>query len=278
MYRWLRRGTQGELVFDARPYVCHDAVTSKRIVISLYDSEAADGIIRYSGTFSAYFRCHNPFGRLKRIWHDSDVSESELIHTGVLPAGMKPDIPTAESRNLLLYNPGTERAQTVIRIAGDVGSGLLIRNFTTGQRCSVVGLTADSLLPGAALELDSAMGQTRIALGEDTSLAFALHNEGYIELAPCTPFVRSVRIRHTAGSNVIASEGCFVARMAGQFLYLDGWKKLRQITSADMAILSEPADRDGETDTPIVTMNEIELSGDGFALTRLEIDCVPRIR
>ena len=41
---------QGELVFDARPYVCHDAVTGKRIAISLYDSEAADGKIRYGYT------------------------------------------------------------------------------------------------------------------------------------------------------------------------------------------------------------------------------------
>lgn len=101
---------------------------------------------------------------------------------------MTPAPPGAGSTSFLLYNPGTERAHTVFRIAGNVGDGMLIRNLTTGQRCKIVNLTEDSLLPGAHLELDSRMGQTRIALGDSRELAFAMHDEGYIELAPCTPF------------------------------------------------------------------------------------------
>ena len=53
-----------------------------------------------------------------------------------------------------MYNPGTEAAHTIIRVAGDVGSGLLIRNLTTGQRCKVIDLEANSLLEGQVLELD----------------------------------------------------------------------------------------------------------------------------
>ena len=55
--------------------------------------------------------------------------------TGILPAAVMPPAPTADSENFLLYNPGTETAHTIFRLAGSVDEdGLLIRNFTTGQR------------------------------------------------------------------------------------------------------------------------------------------------
>lgn len=119
---------------------------------------------------------------------DGSCDARTLARTGLLPAAMTPAPPSVSSTSFLLYNPGTERAHTVFRIAGNVGDGMLIRNLTTGQRCKVVNLTDESLLPGAHLELDSRMGQTRIALGDSRELAFAMHDEGYIELAPCTPF------------------------------------------------------------------------------------------
>ena len=66
--------------------------------------------------------------------------------------------------------------------------------------------------------------------------------------------------------------------MTGQFLYLDGWKKIRQITDAHSAILSDKAVSNGTTAGPIVTMNEIEISGVNLALTMLEVDYTPRGR
>ena len=191
---------------------------------------------------------------------------------------MTPAPPNVSSTSFLLYNPGTERAHTIFRIAGNVGDGMLIRNLTTGQRCKIVNLTEESLLPGAHLELDSRMGQTRIALGDSHELAFAMHDEGYIELAPCTPFERSIAISHTENSNIVTSEGLFLPHMTGQFLYLDGWKKIRQITDAHSAILSDKAASSGTTAVPIVMMNEIEISGENLALTMLEVDYTPRVR
>lgn len=72
--------------------------------------------------------------------------------TGILSADIMPNAPTAAGESFLIYNPGTEQAQTVIRIAGDVGDGVVIRNLTTGQRCRVMDLKANSLLEGAVLE------------------------------------------------------------------------------------------------------------------------------
>lgn len=209
---------------------------------------------------------------------DGSCDAQTLARTGLLPAAMTPTPPSASSTSFLLYNPGTERAHTVFRIAGNVGDGMLIRNLTTGQRCKIVNLTDESLLPGAHLDLDSKMGQTRIVLGDSRELAFAMHDEGYIELAPCTPFERSIAISHTEDSNIVTSEGLFLPHMEGQFLYLDGWKKIRQITDAHLAILSDEVASSGTTSTPIVTMNEIEISGENLALTMLEVDYTPRVR
>nr|DAS05010.1 MAG TPA: tail protein [Caudoviricetes sp.] len=209
---------------------------------------------------------------------DGSCDARTLARTGLLPAAITPTPPSASSTSFLLYNPGTERAHTVIRIVGNVGDGMLIRNLTTGQRCKIVNLTDESLLSGAHLEMDSRMGQTRIALGDSCELAFAMHDEGYIELDPCTPFERSIAISHTENSNIITSEERFLPYMAGQFLYLDGWKKIRQITDAHSAILSDKATSSGTTTVPIVTMNEIEIGGENLALTMLEVEYIPRVR
>lgn len=246
---------------------------TKRIQISLYSSDLPEGT-RYSGTFTATFTCYDPFGRMLKTALDTEPYESELSETGMLSAEMIPEAPTEDSSFFLLYNPGTEVGHSIIRLTGDVGEdGLLIRNLTTGQKCKVVNLKADSLLEGACLELDSEKCQTRIALGDETELAFPFHDEGYITLAPCLPFVRSITVSHTAGGNIVTSDGAFASHMKGQYLYLDGWKCIRQVTDANTAILSEAVNGIGATETPVVTMNEIEITG-GEGLTRFEVECV----
>lgn len=177
-----------------------------------------------------------------------------------------------------MYNPGTEAAHTVIRVAGDVGGGMLIQNLTTGQRCKIVDLKADSLLEGQVLELGSYREQVRTVLGEHVEMGFPFHDEGYITLAPCTPFMRSLRINYTANSNIITSDGGFLPYMAGQFIYLGGWKKIRLVSSENRAVISEIMAEGGSVETPVVTMNEIEVSGENLSLTTFEIDYTPRVR
>lgn len=250
---------------------------TKRIQISLYSSDLPDGT-RYSGTFTATFTCYDPFGQMLKSELDAAPTEAELSETGLLSAEMTPVVTTAGSSFFLLYNPGTEVGHTVLRVAGDVGAdGLLIRNLTTGQKCKVVNLKASRLLEGAYLELDSEKCQTRIVLGDKTELAFPFHDEGYIALAPYLPFVRTINVSHTAGSNMVSSNDAFAPHMRGQYLYLDGWKCIRQVTDANTVILSAPVERTGMTDTPVVTMNEIEITG-GEGLTRFEVECQYRSR
>lgn len=250
---------------------------TKRIQISLYSSDLPDGT-RYSGTFTATFTCYDPFGQLLKSVLDAESTGAELSETGLLPAEIMPEAPTKTSSSFLLYNPGTEVGHTIFRIAGSVGEdGLLIRNLTTAQRCKVVNLKESSLLEGAHLELDSEKCQTQIVLGDETELAFPFHDEGYITLAPCLPFVRSVHVSHTVGSNTVTSDGAFASHMKGQYLYLNGWKCIRQVTDTNTAILSEAVNSTGTSETPVVTMNEIELTG-SEGLTHFEVECRYRSR
>ncbi len=190
---------------------------------------------------------------------------------------MMPTPPSAQTTSFLIYNPGTEAAHTIIRVTGDAGDGVIIRNFTTGQRCKIVHLKDSSLLAGAVLELDSAMGQTRIVLGEEKEMAFSFHDEGYITLAPCLPLMRDVTVTHTQGSNMVSSAGCFHEKMKGQYLYIDGWKRIAQVTDENTATIVPAAEYSGSTVTPIVTMNELEMQGENAALTHFEIEYVPRV-
>lgn len=142
-------------MFDHKPYAWYDVVASKRIVITLYDHADENGDKLYAGTFTATFTCYEPFGHMFQTSYSEEIDDRTLAHTGLLPESMMPEAPSITSRSFLLYNPGTEAAHTFIRVAGEVGGGMLIRNLTTGQRCKIVDLKADSLLDGQVLELDS---------------------------------------------------------------------------------------------------------------------------
>ena len=108
-------------------------VVSKRVVITMYDHSDDTGNKLYSGTFTATFTCYEPFGHMFQTSYSGEIDERTLAHTGLLPAAIMPASPTLETRSFLIYNPGTELAHTVIRIAGDVGSSMLIRIKTRSQ-------------------------------------------------------------------------------------------------------------------------------------------------
>lgn len=119
------------------------------------------------------------------------------------------------------------------------------------------------------------MGQTRTVLGDQRQMAFAFHDEGYISLAPCTPFARDVAVSYTKGSNAITSDGMFRPHMKGQYLYLNEWLKIIHVTDANTALIAKQMSTAGNQRTPIVTMNEIEVDASTAALTRFEMLYTP---
>lgn len=234
--QWLDRNTQGTLIYDERPHVYYVVHPAKRIEIRQY-THRVNGELLYSGTFTITFRCYDPFGKLYVDSYGSTCTPALLASTGILPATMMPPTPSASDIGFLLYNCGTERAPLTLRLAGDVGdNGLTIENETTGQVCKIVGLRQDELPPGASLEINSETGQVWLLKGMERELAFHYHDMGYLHVAPCTPFVRSVRVSFTAGDRTITSVGGFTPDMEGQYVFLDGaWREIRQANDEDTA-------------------------------------------
>lgn len=65
--------------------------------------------------------------------------------------------------------------------------------------------------------------------------------------------------------------------MNGQYLFLDGWKRISRVIDANAAVISQNASATGMADTPVVTMNEFHIEGENVALTRFEIAYIPRV-
>lgn len=278
LLQWLDRRTAGQLIFDDRPFVAYAVRPVKRVEIKQY-TQGAGGRRLISGTFTIAFRCFDPFGVLLRNTYTDTPGGLELVQTGLLHADVMPVAPGPADRQFLLYNPGTERAHTRIQLAGDVGDGLVIENAATGQQCGISGLKADALPEGAYLDIDSRAGQVWLAQGEERSLAFHYHDLGYLMLEPCTPFVRSLRVLCAAGDTRIESEGAFLPHMAGQYVHLDGmWRKIHRVEDAGVAHLSQASTGAGWQVTPVVTMNEVSLRGDGVSLTKFAVQYGARVR
>ena len=53
----------------------------------------------------------------------------------------KRQAPSPEATQFVVYNPGTEKADTIIRIAGASGDKMTIRNAATEQECTIMGMT-----------------------------------------------------------------------------------------------------------------------------------------
>lgn len=180
-----------------------------------------------------------------------------------------------------MYNCGTEAADTVIRIAGTIGSGgMLITNETTGQRCKIDSLTAaETGNSGKVLQITSRTGRVELTDGSNATLAFDRHDYGYITLAPSVPYVRSARITCAAGNTAIISNGLFRPHMEGQYVYIgDEWLEIAQVVDTSNATLATAPAAGGMIATPIVTMNKITVTGSNISLTEFEIEYTARAR
>ena len=104
-----------------------------------------------------------------------------------------------------------------------------------------------------------------------------MHDNGYIWLSPCTPFVRAIDVTYTSGSTTITSDGLFAEEMVGQFVYLNGaWRKVFRYVNENTLTLLYAMDGGGTETTQIVTMNEITFAD--VTLTHLEMEYTPRVR
>ena len=90
--------------------------------------------------------------------------------------------------NVLLYNPGTERAKVSIVISGTAGNGVTITNNTTNQSCRYIEFTSND----GDICTDGINGKTITDKNGVQELAFLYHDYGFIELEPAFPIKRDI--------------------------------------------------------------------------------------
>ena len=270
--QWVDRESYGKLIFDERPYIYYLVRPSKPPSGKRYVTHSdCFGNDVSSGTIQLTFTAYDPFGYLNTL--TSDGYEDAKIRCGIIPSAMMPLQDTTLNKVQLVYNPGTEKCPVRIKIAGTAANGLTIRNYTTGEVCSLVRLPeSDSLV------VDSSLGM--VSTFSDHKTAFAYHNDGYITLASCVPYARDVDVSWTNGSNTITSQGKFLKMYENNYVYIgDKWMKILKVYGANSAVVdSNVTAETGSAQTVITRMNEIYITGEGAELTLLQFDYTPMTR
>lgn len=277
MMQWLSPGVQGRQAFDDRPFVYYDAVVWKKPTGKVYCHGDSDRIeTTYSGTMSIFFKAYNPFGKLDYVTYENYDMDGCEMFCGMIEQSMMPPNPDTDSRNFLIYNPGTIKSDLLIRIGGKAPNGLKIVNETTGEQCVLLGLPDSN----DYLEIDSETGSVKSLPTLANGFAFEFHDSGYIRLAPSCPYDRNVSVVYDGGSNDIFFPAfCVDESYIGRYIYIDeAWRKIVGIRDDNTAIvLTQPA-RSGAEDTMIACMNNISIFGEGIELTKLEFSYIPYVR
>lgn len=276
MRRWLDRSTSGKLIFDERPFVYYDVHPTKTVQGKQYNHRIINGAdMLYSGTFTITFAAYIPYGYLI----DKDYTGLDFTgasrYCGMVEHGMMPEPPTAESRNFLLYNCGTQVCDTLIRISAPADTQLTISNNTNGSFC-----TFNSFPSTGYLEVDSRYGSVTWVHGDERELAFKYHVSGFLTLDPYIAHEGDVIVSYTSGSPISQQPNAiYEPEDKDKYVHLDGeWIKIVNVTVNGYGVLDKYMDHSGIETTKIVTMNEIEIIGsNNLTLTRFEIDYFPKI-
>lgn len=169
-------------------------------------------------------------------------------------------------KTLYLYNPGTERADVVIRMQGNVGGGVTIHNATNGTECRVVGLTKElSTNIGETLNVSAVSGKTYMTdENGNARLAFVYHNKGYLTLEPYGGSKDEMQVSWGSNTDQVRPVGTetFPLDAEGKFIYIaNTWRKITN-RADDVITVTPGMSSAGSTTSPIVQMNEIIVTPD----------------
>lgn len=283
-----KKGRTGRLIFRRRPW-CYYVATI--VNVSHEFSNYENGLI----TIEA--RAYYPFARSDVFFAMPTHREYQEMKTNSAVVTSRTMIPSMEvdcsseltqSTELLLLNPGTERAPVAIEIAGDAAAGVVIRNETTGEQCKYIGLTkAVTTSAGKYLCTDSLNGKTMLKSDTTGELCFLYHDSGFINLAPAFPAIRDLYVNYTGGTSVTVTNMLYDInevsaedineRYAGKHIFLDGeWREIAGVTDAHTLELTETIGDSGVESTMILKLNKITVAPvNTMALTRLRFQYKP---
>lgn len=285
---WLDRDRFGELAFDDRPGMSYmarpmEAIEPKAYIRDSYDRKTI------SGMFTVTLIAHDPFAKMDRISVDdlADLNANGGFlrdHTGLLTSGIMPKLDYSgaigKTTELLLYNPGSERAGLMIEVAGDVGeSGLLVVNRTTGQRCRIVKLTkALTTGAGATLIVDADHGRTKLQSNGASTLAFPYHDDGYIQLEGASPVDRDLVFHYAGGERKVRCDQVLRGDMIGKYIHLNArWVRIAALQDEHTASVDFTFLHSGTEISTVARMNEIILTTEsGLTLDTLRFSYLPR--
>lgn len=274
--RWLAPGAKGMLKLDDRPYCHYDVVIGGDLKIDEYPVTTPDGV-RYSGIFTIYFVAYEPAAVLEVITADSgEVFEQ----TNAIPAAYMPAVPTTDSTEFFVYNPGDVETGLTIRVAGE--GEVTFTNVASGQICKVVGLT-DVLTTDAGkwITIDGEKLQTRYEGNATSEVNYAYHDDGYLSLIPGNAGKKFFSVSYIAGEgSVMCDTPAFQVEDIGKYIYLAGdWREIIYVQDEYTAETRWLAETSGTDVTMLAEMNRILVTrGDGAILSKLEIEYQPKVR
>ena len=268
VYDLFRVGKSGKLVFKRKPW-CYYYVTVKSRPKTEF-TNYLNGLITI--TMTAYY----PFARGINFGDTEDHAfynlPSDLYHddvvlnTGLLnKEGMVPSLSytnLTSQKSIILFNPGTEPAQVGIAASGDSGSGVTIKNYTTGQECKLVAMSkAVTTDVNKEVFCDGINGKTLLRGAATSEIAFLYHDHGFIELEPAFPILRNVFINYT-GNTTIQLINNIKKDVRGEYIFANN-KWLKILTQENNSIIvNEPVGISGEERTCICKMNELSIEPD----------------
>lgn len=260
-----REGNEGELIFDHAPYKHYEARVTTGITPPTHGYyDRVRGVYVYSGTATVALTAFVP-----RAYMNDDViadypdveqtSKATLeAATGIVLPTKRPDVilsDVSDETTLLLLNQGTARAACTITIEGQMQDGVTISNVTTGQTMTITAPDADT----HTYSIDGTYGMVTEVVDGVAKRRDNVKTGRYIEIESCMPFYRNVGV--VASGSTVTVDGAMPTLIhAGQYIYLNEWKKITAVGETTMTI-------DGTAtftgDTEIASMNEIHVTPNG---------------
>lgn len=258
IHNLFRIGKAGKLIFARRPW-CYYYAT----VTSVPHPELNNYM---NGLVTINMKAYYPYARSDKMYNElTDVDHFRVMRNTAMPES-EDMIPQTSFTNLteqteiLLLNPGTERAHVSIIVAGDVGDGVTIYNKTTNQTCGLVAISkADTTDSDKEVYIDGVSGKTLLRGSSESELAFMYHDEGFIELESAGEPMRQLFAYYEPGNTVMLTNQVHI-NLIGKYIYIDNkWRKIvEQINSdVDRFTVTPEIEHSGNEKTMVVSMNEL---------------------
>lgn len=272
-----RVGKAGLLVFKRRPWCYYYATVTNVNTDEMYSY--LNGLIVI--TMKAYY----PYARGIEIngrmfsnvigdpYHTEVMQNTALMDKDELVPQMSFDNISSQM-DIILLNPGTERAKVSLVIAGQAGDGVTIYNKTTDQLCKYVAFNTET---NEYIYTDGFSGKTVLDNGSQRTLAFLYHDYGFIELEPSFPAKRDIHASYD-GTVVIATNMLYNDEYerewyTDKYIYLNGWFKIQECVDQHTLVVlpnNGTIPGNGDIQTTVCLMNELTIKPtQGSLITRL---------